>query len=70
MNKRQWKKYRKKKRLEWEETKKRIAINKWESNIVFQNIADQIINGKIIDCGIRIERKTKFKSRKLGEIRK
>ena len=64
MNKRQWKKYHKRK---WEAMKKRWGIDKWESNIVFQNIADQIINGKIIDCGIKIKRTTKFKSRKLGE---
>lgn len=44
MNKRQWKKHLKKKRLEWEATKKYWGIDKWESNIVFQNIADQIIN--------------------------
>lgn len=67
MNKRQWKKYHKKKKLEWEATKKYWGIDKWESNIVFQNIADQIINGKISDCGIKIERNAKFKSRKLGE---
>ena len=57
MNKRQWKKHLKKKKLMWEVTKKYWGIDKWESNMVFQNIAEQIINGKIIDCGIKIRRK-------------
>lgn len=68
MNKRQWKKHLKKRKLRWEATKKRLGVDRWFSNIFFQNLFEQMTNETIgDDCGIRIERMSmRFKARKLG----
>ena len=44
------------------------GVNKWTSNIFFQNLFKQITNETICDdCGIRIERiPMEFKARELG----
>ena len=56
MNKRQWKKFQTKRKLRWEALEKRLGIDKWKSNIMFQNLAKQIMNGTTDDCGIKIRR--------------
>ncbi len=68
MNKRQWKKHLKKRKLRREAIEKRLGIDKWCSNIIFQNFSKQMSNETISDdCGIRIERlPMRFKARKLG----
>lgn len=60
MNKRQWKKYNKK--------KKSWILNRVEANIIYQNIFKHIISNETIsdDCGIRIEKPMRFKARELG----
>jgi hypothetical protein len=69
MNKRQWKKHLKKRKLRWEAAQKRLGIDKWFSNIFFENLLAQISNETISDdCGIRIERRKPMilKVRELG----
>lgn len=65
MNKRKWKKYWKKKKQWMQEHGFYVA-----SNILLENIASQILNNEVVDCGIRIRRKVevpKKNIRMLGE---
>ena len=68
MNKRQWKKHLKKRKLRWEATKKRWGLDRWCSNMMFQNLFKQMTSETISDvCGIRIKRTPmRFKARELG----
>ena len=65
MNKRKWKKYNKKK----EQWLKEHGL--WiYSNILLENIANQILNNEVVDCGIRIKRTIEIPNkniRMLGE---
>ena len=69
MNKRQWKKTSKKRKLRWEAINKRLGLDKWVSNIFFQNLFNQMLNETTSDdCDIRIERMPmRFKARELGK---
>ena len=71
MNKRQWKKHLKKRKLNWEAVKKRLKVNEWFSNIAFQNLFERMPS-EIIgdDCGIKIRMPMRFKMRELGSDKK
>ncbi len=69
MNKRQWKKRLKKEKLRRKAIEKRLGVDKWLSDMFFQNLVEQFLNETIgDDCGIKIERRKPMilKVRELG----